>query len=631
MSKTKLRILLYFSTILIVFLTVVLFLDITYYHNLEKTKYYLGKKNEIEEFDIVYKRLIPDNFEYSKLNVTNDNVYFSLLGFEDVLIESSNRNLFSNKKLHSTQVLALYSMGYLSDFFLTNYKKNNIGLKELKLIDKVYNTLYKEIVNPLSLNSTTINDHVISERLQFDMLYRSYLETYYPERKDMINKLTSDEKICIGFLMNDKYFTWQTNHGLMQIRSLAQAADVIITPENKNKLIDIVDERIANVLTYFIGGDGAIYEAAPEYWLGIYSFLNKIENLQIATQLSSIGELRKNLRKAEIFLNFVTANDGYTQGMGDSYSFFLTENPTIRTEKNRVFSYSNNLAGVNWSNDSTDFNLLFVSLNTPPNVHKLPEDLAVYLYLDAPFFVNSGTYSYNRSDERTKIASDEASQSTVFYEGQADGLKSDSSYVNFIETEKGFLFFGEKIYQDNQRIFRKVSLTDNTIKIKDKASVGDTLTTQFILSPDVKIDKETDYICKLTNKKNKTIEIEANSKLKFDSITYSPSPQVLSKTNRLFFEHVDSIEIAFVLEHDIFKNTELFAKNISTLESDRYNRSLLLKEKYRTKNRGSGSQQLKKILPQLLFLFVLLSALIETFFYLHSKKSIKKNALKSLD
>ncbi|HEY5125428.1 MAG TPA: heparinase II/III family protein [Ignavibacteria bacterium] len=450
---------------------------------------------ELVDFGKVVNSISPDNGFDAKLELINDRPYLVLEGFEKELLINQNSRILKRNVLHPSLNLSLFSMGYASDYLLEHYKNGTLGDREVDILENVYLFVFKEIINPLSLNNFSVNDHAISERIQFISLFSTYIKKNYPEKKVLLNALSKDINICAGFLLNKKFFTWQTNHGIMQLRSLAQLASVIKDEKLKESILNIFDKRLMDIIPYYIGPDGAIYESASEYWIYIFNQFTKITEIKIVEQLKSVDYLRNVLRKSKYFIHAIAANDGFLQGLGDSYSTHIFDTiKDVIIPQNRYFCFSNEFVGANWSVDNNNFNVLFVSLHTPPNVHKLPEDLAVYLYFNQPVFSNTGTFSYDESMERLFFKT-EKSQSTVNILNQTfkEPINSKLTINNFRPDENILTVIGEKHYQDNKSITRYLEIDPTRkIHIRDYTNSSDSLIAYYNVHPKIKIKKISD-------------------------------------------------------------------------------------------------------------------------------------------
>jgi hypothetical protein len=95
-----------------------------------------------------------------------------------------------------------------------------LGVHEIDLLEKVYQFVHKEIINPFSTNNMSVNDHAISGKNSICYTFSAYIRENYPQKKYC---WVNFQRISIFVLVScdDRFFTWQTNHGIMQL-SLAQ-------------------------------------------------------------------------------------------------------------------------------------------------------------------------------------------------------------------------------------------------------------------------------------------------------------------------------------------------------------------------------------------------------------------------
>ena len=490
--KKRIRILIYLIFLLGIGLSIVIYIDSVRLFNLKKIIYSLSGNVELADFERVVRSISPDNMLQAKLEIVNNQPYLTMEGFAKESLKKQNSRILKRNILHPSFCLSLFSMGYATDYFLEHYKKGTLNETKIKILEDVYLFISKEILNPISFNTVTVADHVTSERIQFISIFASYIKQYYPEKKKLLKALAKDFNICYGFLLDRKSFTWQTNHGIMQLRSLAQVVGIITNEKLQESILEVFEERLTNIIPYHIGPDGSIYEAASGYWIYILNQFTKITEIESTMHLKSIATLKDMLQKSKLFIETVAANNGFLQGLGDSYStriFDTLKNSEV--PENRYFLFSNELAGANWSVKNKDFNVLFVSLHTPPNVHKLPEDLAVYLYADYPIFSNTGTYSFDASKERLYFRT-EKSQSTVspLFIRSDEAVSSHLAVGNFQPDNNILTLIGEKHYSNSKSVKRDLVINPNhEIKITDHSSNNDTLITHFNLHPGIKIKK----------------------------------------------------------------------------------------------------------------------------------------------
>jgi hypothetical protein len=512
------------------------YIDNNKFHNIEKLIYANKKPIEIESFSQVLNLIDFDNGLNAELVFESDEPFMKLKGFDDLLLTKKNKKILKRKALHPTQSLALFSMGYATTYILEKHLNDSLTEMDIEMLSQIYNFVSSEVFNPLSTNSMAINDHAISERIQFISIFSSYLNKYKPSKRKLLSDLSKDFNICLGFLNANNHFTWSSNHGIMQLRSIAQIASIIKNDAIQQYLIKLFDERLKEVTPYFIGKDGAIYESASGYWLFIYRQFMKITNIELVCNHNSVIELKHLLTNSSTFINTVAANDGFLQGLGNSYSGQIKDLPANDSLIiNRVFQFSNKLTGISWSEDTIHYNLLFVSLNTPPNVHKLPEDLAVYFYANDPFFSNTGLYEYGNSAFRNSFEK-ENSQSTVVI-APFDNKIPQGSEISSTKVKDGTVVMqGFKYYHNSDTIFRKVLYKDHQVEIFDSNSKNMLIRSMFNLHPNIEILEVNKNFILLRNNAGVTLRVESNNELTLEKGFISEAYKSTTKINRIIID-----------------------------------------------------------------------------------------------
>jgi len=606
----KFRALIYLLLFLGLALYLVFYIDSIRFFNFKKTLLSFKNPVEIVGFERIVNEISPDNGLHAKLEIISGNPYLKMDGFEKELLNTGNSNIGKRKALHPTLNLALFCMGYASDFLLEHYQNNTLCPREVEMLENVYLCVYKEIINPISLNSMSVNDHAVSERIQFILLFAAYLKEYYPHKKELLSRLSKDFNICQGFLINKKFFTWQTNHGIMQLRSLAQVACGIRNDILKDSVLVIFDKRLTDIIPYHIGHDGAIYEGASGYWLYIYNQFSKITGIKSVENLKSVALLKEELKKSQKFIGTVTTNNGFLQGMGDSYSIFDPDIPKYNSiQKNRYFRFSNELIGANWSNGNYNCGVLFVSLNSPPNAHKLPEDLAVYLYINHPVFSNTGTFSHDMSSERLFFKTEE-SQSTVRILGQTfkEPAYSKLFIKDFNSDNNTLIAIGNKQYLDDKSITRLLKINpEGEVYIKDSTDKENTLVAYYNVHPDIRVKKISNSEILMGTVDSVDLSFLSNNRIETIDGYISEKKEELTKIKRIKITG-NPIEVRILLPELVLSEN----MKVITGNSDNNNRFYIagrLESKYGNKKTNKNPKELfitrSKVF--LLFLFVFIS------------------------
>lgn len=608
------RIIKYSILMLAIFIYMVASIDYYVYNNYYKKRSLSSKTILLEDFDNVLDKVSPENLLESRLYIIDRIKKFAVSGFDLEVLDSSNNRILKNKALHPSQNLALFSMGFLSDYLLENYHNHNLDKEKTEIIEDIYLLLFKEINNPFSRNPMTINDHVVSERIEFIVLFRTFLEKYYPDKRETIKALSKDFNLCLNILKDDKHFTWQTNHGIMQLRSLAHVVDIICDNNIKKEILNILNKRIGDIIPYFIGNDGAIYESASGYWSFIQDQFVGITEIESIQHLSSVVELKNILNESSEFINTIATNDGFMQGMGDSYSFIVDSEKTHNIDKDRIFRFSNNIAGYNWSVDSTHYSLLFTSLYTPPNVHKLPEDLSVYLYINGPFFSNTGTYSYNNSKTRVQFKTDESSHSGIYLKDNSLRV-CDSSRIEMENHDDSHALRGVKFY-GNDSIVRRINVEEDKriIKIIDSATVANSVS-QFLIYPKCNIEVISENKIIITNEVGNSILFESISPIQIVSRKISPKSQLLKDIEAILIDNT-FCDNTIIIKYDDY-NVNQYAKFSILDNKDRHDSrrisALKMASKYKTNKSISGTDLIKQQGPYIIIAIIIFILIIEIY------------------
>lgn len=613
-KRKKARIFFYSGCILMAILYILLYIDFNRYHNFTKIRYSYYPNYSVDGFGNIVSTIQGDNMLNARLKIKNNKTYLSLKNFNDVLLDETNKEILGKDQLHPTQRLALFSMGYLYDYFMESYHSSNLNKLVVEEIEDTYLFVHQEINNPFSANVFTINDHAISERVQFLVVFNSYIVENYPEKKELLNALSKDINLCYNLLRDRDFFTWQTNHGIMQLRSLAQLITITKNIDLKKELIKEFETRLSDLIPYVIGEDGAVYESATGYWYYIYNQFSKIGNISDIQDLKSVKVLNSRLANTKLFLNYLSSPDYYIEGIGDSYPFYLNPDDTLELNENRFFDFSNKISGANWSFNDTNVNVLYSSLYTPPNVHKQPDDLMFSLYVNSPFFSNTGIYSYDYSQERIYFRNDENAHSSVSIQNEKI-KKSDSSFtkLNTYDTiNSKATLYGEKYYSNGQIVSRKINIDPkiNSITIEDSASPRIEIKSSFNINPNTKIERMTmkEYI--LINEDSIKVKLTSNNDINVTTGIISTQKEKIDTIQRL--EIIGTNLITTLSFEPPNEKLEEFTVYDSNFSSDmRSKRSEILEEKYYARPTWGLKAKLLLQLFLIVIVFVIVAVLFE--------------------
>jgi hypothetical protein len=152
MTKTRLlhylknrnvRVAAYLIIILGIAFYFIFFIDSVRFFNLKKTILSFKDKVELADFEQVTNLISPDNGFKAKLDLINGKPYLVVEGFNKELLTEENSRILKRNVLHPSLSLSLFSMGYASDFLLTNYRNGNLGNSEVNILEDIYLFVYK--------------------------------------------------------------------------------------------------------------------------------------------------------------------------------------------------------------------------------------------------------------------------------------------------------------------------------------------------------------------------------------------------------------------------------------------------------------------------------------------------------
>lgn len=509
-----------------------IFIDRYKYFNYFKIKSQFFTKDIIlKPFDSLKGNYLCLDFGTSKISQINNNHFINIHGFEPISTDSLEKKIPVPKTESPTLSLYLYSLEYANDYLVNELKNNNgkLSSEQFSMIRRIYLIIAKEVNKIPSFDQTINSEHVISERVIFCANFLSYILKNNSNDKLLIDILNKDLKQSMYFLTDNRFFIWQTNHGLIQVDALLKMRKIIDDKTYIIKIDKLIDERLNNLIDYFLGQDGAVFEGASGYWMFIQKLFNDIyEDLDRSSSMKIPLQIR--LKMVQKFIDTVVARNGFLQGSGDSYSQYMPINPSIN-QKNVIYRFSNKLVGVSFNNDSNQISFQLISLDTPPQVHKLPEDLAFLFYSNSPIFINAGQFGYS-TDLRNKVISEEKYHSTVsFLDSKELAYSNVFIKANQINSES-YLFNGFKTYKDSSKITRNVLFQPKLgrISITDSSSNRELLISRYILSPDIKVNKLNDTII-LTTNKNKAVKLLLSKEFEINKTMISPSAQKIIETN----------------------------------------------------------------------------------------------------
>ena len=436
---------------------------------------------------INWKSLFNTNISASStgfvITVEGQSIYNSNVHTPSDIFQINNKSL----------KISFYSLSFLREALENEFITDNIqNLREIK--EMVFLILDKSDSFPI-LDPNIFNDHAVSERLDSLLLFYAFLEGQQ-ESRDTLEAVLSDIRRHARLLNNNSFFTYDTNHGLIQIRSLLAYSSVT----NDKSYVQNTLSKLHDVYPIFVANDGSILEAATGYHTLIYNMLNMItELLYKHVEENVYQDYLGLLGKQERYLSNIILADGFLQGAGDSNSHLIME-PQLRSGKNMVYHYANGLAGVKMRDGENVYGVMFVSLDNPPNIHKLPEDLSVYVYMNQPIFSNSGSYSYEKDRDRAFILSGKSQNGPKFLNTEIIHSSIDSVEVS----ESGVVFEGQAV-AGTSTLTRTVQYKNGEGRIDITDTSDSMLKIRFIIHPEIFLEIIDNHTIKLIGEKAKVL------------------------------------------------------------------------------------------------------------------------------
>lgn len=552
--------------LLIVFNIIIAYLIVNY--NLRYNKVEIPNSeiiSKLSNYDSV-RNIISDSSAFPSNIIFRPNefslLYNDSLIFKYKLDDRVDLNSISNSSYKSM----IFSLSFLRNYILND----NYDLSNFSSIDSFIQSIILYSESFITNDYYILHDHPVSERLESLLLYISFkIRNNLPISELELNHI----KHLVYLLCQDGYFTYYNNHGLIQIKSLLRAGIIL----NNDDMINKSKQFLNDTYLIYANPDGSLLESASQYQLYIFKLYSEFNRL-----LKKIGDnsLERNVNNQRKFISNLIAKDGFLQGFGDSYNVVVDEKEKLSLKSNSVFSFNNGISGLN--SPENNFNFLFISADNKPNVHKLPEDLSLYLYYDGPFFINSGTYSYNLKDQHRKFFLTRQAQNGVKFINK-DILNSDVQYNGYLNNKFSFSGLGINIDSLSRHIIFDIQKSLITIIDSSMSSI----TTNFILHPEV-LFEVIDNKKLILNNHNQKIIFNSNQKIEIDKTIISTSLFNIDTTTRLIINGNNEISIELVTPlsdmndiQEIFKkdhqSKNLRAKTVNDLQ-DKYPLTLIIRK-----------------------------------------------------
>lgn len=425
---------------------------------------------EIKDHESIKKNITFYNYFNSTIVEHDNKISININGFDKIDINTLSDLDIRRNRLDPTLQLHLFAMEYLVDYFFSCDENNKLNTCINNII-YIYNSLAKRFLSIYFNNPAPFIDHAISSRIMLVLLLYSYLSEINNENPELMSLLEKDLSIMYGYITNRSKFSYDNNHGLMTLSSIALLTVNINDNHKINQLCEYADD-IVNIgfLDYLVAEDGSIYESSSGYWFLIHKKIESIKNsLACKPELNVI--LADKFNKTHDFINSVSLQNGYLQGSGNSYSQYINENfnREYRVTNNvYVYSYNNKVSGITYATDYINIGIQLPSMDNRPHKHKYPEATAVFVYIDRPLFTNFGTYTYtNTNSIKRRIVSDRSMHGVI---NSNNNCQNYSSYVEVVQYLELPIVIKSTYKCEDREYSRLMSFDNNFITIEDQSN-----------------------------------------------------------------------------------------------------------------------------------------------------------------
>ncbi|MFV0482079.1 MAG: heparinase II/III family protein [Campylobacteraceae bacterium] len=396
----------------------------------EKKKYFINKEiYEIEKYSDIYEddmSILQKKVQMSKNLMIKKEIYefvktkrISFLGYEPIYLNKDINwlyNIYDNR----TWMWHLHQMAYIIDLIeFNNIYKNNESIEYgLEIINSWYDTFKNDLKNHFAWH-----DHATALRAQNIIKFYLYLKDINYESKIIFHI----EEILIlhtKMLLDDKFYSQFTNHGLDQSMALYELSNVIENLKDREEIKQSSTQRINAEISHAFTSDGGHTENSPAYFnFGLKQVLKALSLGEFFegenTRISFPENILNNAIKA---LTFITQPNGKLPLIGDTRDFEVRnffENIKSIEFQNFLYSIRKGKQGLmpsdndmvlkksgwaifreTWKKEKFEksthivFKCGFLS-----NYHRHDDDLSFTLFSDREeWFVDGGEYKHAHKD-----------------------------------------------------------------------------------------------------------------------------------------------------------------------------------------------------------------------------------------
>ncbi|WP_185900188.1 heparinase II/III family protein [Campylobacter sp. MIT 99-7217] len=408
-------------------------------------------------------------------------------------IDFNNVNFLQNPFHHTSWIFILHKMDYLVEL-LEHYQESK-DERALELILKILYSWNESVIGGGHLNNPwAFHDHATALRTcNLIKLYKFFMRQNFKRESDFLRSLL---QIHLVKLLDEKFYSKMTNHGLDQSIALYQCAFELKDQKAKEKAI----ARINDELSFAFCEDGGHVENTPSY---LHYGLIQVQRCLLLGQTlegkeSKIAFPMEIFKKACLNLGFFTQPNLRLPLIGDTQDFsprdFVLNDLNIRDSleyQNYLYLISSGINGQKPDNlelflEKSGYVILRSSVEKDhflnslhfvfkcthlSNYHRHNDDLSFTLFYDnEEWFLDSGLFEYAENNTLRKYLRSHKAHNLTSPNGvvaHTNLQRSKKTRIEkFINNEKYCEFEGFSYMFDHFENHRKITYDKKNLSFK---------------------------------------------------------------------------------------------------------------------------------------------------------------------
>ena len=443
-------------------------------------------------------------------------------------------------------------------FYLTDPLKNT----------DIFNYVKASFIHWIELNKSNNtrflwHDHAAALRFDNIVLWISFI--IITDKQNLILDIQDEifESILahIQFLLDDKNYSKNTNHGFDQSFSLYKFCLMQQNTDEIIPLLNIAKQRLKSEIEFAFTEEGVHKENSPGYHSYMLNQISKLEGLKTLSKYNYLSGVDKIIPYAQKFLNAITLPNGKLPLIGDT-SVKHTPGKYLFSHKNlSIYDYCNSgyfiITGVTY--DKKNFHIV-VKSGFESQYHRHDDDLSIHLYVNGEILLgDAGFHSYIEDHPCRLFVRSPLAHNTVYPERyvcirRLDKLNFRSSLIfdkkNLILTAKTGIYGGvlQRKIDFSCILHGYIYIYDSWIEKPNEYSK--LIVNFYIQNTPVCIFFKKNMIPEVTFKKNKLVIYS-----KYMNKNISPNIFFNNINNRIcfspdFMNEMDAIRIAYCVENN---------------------------------------------------------------------------------